>query len=336
MPARQLWLPALWGSLLLACLLLAGVVSAQDRPPRFEPGKFPGFPDFGGPKFGGPGKEGNFDPQRMFEQLFGQGGETDFADEELAKVEISLREEAELGRQGLDEVRRTLAARKVKLLERGSEVEYLSRLVELVRPHMTQAARYPKLRVYLMETGEAEAYAYPGGHLYFSRGLLDAAQCEAALVSVVGHELAHLDRGHLLRRAKQWKLAQQSLANPREGFSPDKMFQTLGMMQRLFQRPFGPDEELEADTDGIRWAYALGYDPRSVELVYVALGRRGEKGGADFMPAFLRTHPQSAERTANLRKTFNELTAADPTKELYLGRQNLARRLTRRQREFLD
>jgi predicted Zn-dependent protease len=200
---------------------------------------------------------------------------------------------------------------------------------------MTQASRYRKLHVYLVETGEAQAWSLPGGHILFSRGLVDAAQCEAALVATAGHELAHLDRGHLLRRTRQWKLAQKSFGEPAKGFSPESMVQMLGLMTQLFQRPFGPEEELDADRDGIAWSYRLGYDPRAVQLIFDALERNG-KGAGNIMPAFFRTHPLSAERRENLQKTFAEQVAAEPKDKLYLGRENLTRRLTRKQREFAE
>jgi predicted Zn-dependent protease len=268
----------------------------------------------------------------MFDRLFGPGGAA-ADDEALAKVEITPAEEARLGEQALEQLKRQLAPRGAKLHESGREAEYLARLVELVRPQMTQARRYRKLHVYLADTDDPGAWSLPGGHIAFSRGLMDAAGCEAALVVVAGHELAHLDRGHLLRRARQWKLAERSLRPDGDKPSPDRMFQTMSLMMQLFQRPFGPEEELEADRDGITWAWRLGYDPRAVRLIYEALEPRGPVA---MLPAFLRTHPLSAERQEHLRETITALSAAEPKARLYLGRENIVRRLTRKQREFAE
>jgi predicted Zn-dependent protease len=321
--------------LLLACTF--GVLAfphptiAQIRKPPLEPGKLPGFPGFPGFDPARPGEMPVFDPQKMFDQIFGREL-TEASDESLAKIEVTAAEEAKLGKQGLDAAKSQFAARRVELITRGKEVEYLSRLVEQVHPQMTQADRYRKLHVYLIDSSEAEAYSLPGGHVLFSRGLLEAAQCEAALVVTVGHELSHIDRGHLLRRTKQWKLAQQSF-QPGKAATPDKFMQMMSLMPRLFQRPFGPEEELGADRDGITWAYRLGYDPRAVQGIFEALEAKN-KNGINGLPAFLRTHPHSAERRENLQKTFVELAAADQRDKLYLGRENLDRRLTRKQREF--
>lgn len=297
--------------LMIALVLIAGTRSGFGQEP-------PAFP---------------FAPDKMFEQFFGRRGIAEVDDAELAKIEIGSDEEQKLGRQALDDLRRQLKLRKLKLVENGDDVRYLSRIVEIIRPQMTQAHRYRKLDVYLLESNDPDAYTLPGGHVLFSRGLLDAAQCEAALVAVAGHELAHLDRGHLLRRARQWKLAQKAGPGSGGAFTPEKMMQSVGLMQKLFQRPFGPEEELDADRDGIVWAYRAGYDPRAVELIYAAIEKR-QAGGANWMPAFFRTHPQSAERRENLAETLAALMAEEPQQKLYLGRENLARRQTRKQKEF--
>ena len=307
-----------------AALLLAASASAQNRPAG---NPFPA----GGFKLPA-GLPQEFSPDKFFEQMFGGGAALE-DEAALAEVEISWEEETKLGQQGLDDVRKRFAQQKIRLLDKGQEVQYLSRLVELIRLQMTQAKRYRKLQVYLADMDDPDAYTLPGGHVIFSRGLMDAAQCEAALVCVAGHELAHLDRGHLLRRSKQWKLAQQRLAAPAKNFSLDKMMQMNGLFMQLFRRPFGPEEELEADRDGITWAYHAGYDPRALVSIYQAFDAAG-KNPPDFMPAFFRTHPLTAERRENLTKTYADLQTAEPKANLYLGRENLTRRLTRAQREF--
>jgi predicted Zn-dependent protease len=317
---------------LAGLLALPVSLSAQNRGPKREPLDFSRIPGLPGFKPGKPGQMPEFDPQKMFDQMFGRGGEA-IDERALAKVEVSVEEESKLGKQALEAFRQQLSAQKIELVTRGKDVEYLTRLVELVRPRMTQANRYRKLHVYCMETDDPAAYSFPGGHILFSRGLVEAAQCEAGLVVTAGHELSHLDRGHLLRRTRQWKLAQQSLDGGQP--SPEKMLQMMSLMPRLFERPFGPDEELDADRDGITWAYELGYDPRAVRLIFKALGERG-KNGPEFLPAFLRTHPLTAERHENLHNTLTDLAAAKPNDGLYVGRENLRRRVTRDQRRFAE
>lgn len=276
-----------------------------------------------------------FDPDKFFQQLFGAAGGNLNDEAKLAKVEIPWDDEQRMGQQGYEELKQHLASKRAALVERGRDVEYLQKLAGLIQPQMQQAQRYRKLKVAVANLDIPEAYCLPGGRVFVTQGMLQACTCEAALMGVLGHELSHLDRGHLLRRMKQWKLAQEQFAQPAAGFTPDKLFSSLGTMQQLFRRPFGPQEELDADTDGITWTYRAGYDPRVLTEVYAAFEKAGFNQ-ADFLPAFLRTHPPSAERNQNLRATFDKLQVAAPNDKLYLGRENLTRRLTRQQREFAE
>jgi predicted Zn-dependent protease len=316
--------------LLLAALALFVVwlivisAAAGAEPPRFT------FPVDPGGKI-----PADFDPQKFFENFFGKAAGNVENDELLSKLEISWNEESRMGQQLLDDLKDRLAAQKKTIVERGRDVQYVAQLAALVQPQMKQAERYGKLHIHVANWGAPNAYALPGGHLIVAREMLEQAGCEAAIVCVIGHELAHLDRGHLLRRAKQWKLAQEQFARPPTEFSFDKMMSKFSQMQQLFRLPFNPEQEAEADRDGITWAYRAGYDPRAAEQVYDAMQAAG-LGTSEFMPAFLRTHPLTAERRESLRATYAELQAAAPTEKLYLGRENLVRRITRTQREFAE
>jgi len=319
-PVRESWGHYVWRfaveAIALVVAWLAAVSAAAGQQPR--------LPNFQ-----------QLNPDKFFEQFFGaKGGELN-DEARLAKVEISWDEEQRLGQQTFDEFKQRLLARKETLTDRGKEVEYLQKLTGVIRPQMQQAARYRQLKVFVTSWTKPEAMVSPGGKLIVTQGMLEACGSEAALVGVLGHELSHLDRGHLLRRMKQWKLAQQQFSQPVAGFSPDKLLGTMSTMQQLFRRPFGPSEELDADTDGITWTYRAGYDPRALTDVYTAFEKHG-MDQPDFLPAFLRTHPPSAERRENLHATLEKLQAAGPEAKLYLGRENLARRLTRQQREFAE
>ncbi len=304
--------------------LLVISAAASAEPPRLP------FPVVPGGKI-----PADFDPQEFFDSFFGKAVSNVENNELLNRIEISWNEESRMGQQLLEDLKERLAAQKKTIVNRGPDVQYASQLAMLIQPQMKQAERYSKLHIHVANWGSPNAYALPGGHLIVAREMLDRAGCEAALVCVIGHELSHLDRGHLLRRARQWKLAQSEFAKPPTDFSFDKMMGKFSQMQQLFRLPFNPDQEAEADRDGVTWAYRAGYDPRAVEQVYDAMQAAGV-AAPEFMPAFLRTHPLTAERRESLRIAYAELQAAAPSDKLYLGRENLSRRIPRSQREFAE
>ncbi|HUE73914.1 MAG TPA: M48 family metallopeptidase [Pirellulaceae bacterium] len=309
---------ARWSFAAILCLPL---VAAAQQPKLPIPGVQ------GVPK----GLEDFSEPQKFFEPFLGEnfGGKVDPA--ELDKVEFTWKEEQKYGAAQLEALRRDFKQRRIALTVKGKDAEYVARLVAAIRPRMRQHVRYQELHVYIAETDVTDAYTFAGGHLLVSRGMLEVVGSEAALVCVLGHELSHLDRGHLVRQPKQVKLAQKSLKSGERGFTFDDFVSKTRTMTGLFRPPFGPEEELQADRDGITWAYKLGYDPRALGDLFDHLAAKNNNPALAFMPAFLRTHPPSAERKEQVAAVFGELQGAEPRGELYLGRQNLQRQLTKEQ-----
>lgn len=270
------------------------------------------------------------DPSDMFERFFGGDREED--EKTLAKIEITPKEEQQLGETAVRSFLNYLKEQKIQVVSRGKDVEYLRRLVETIRPSMAQAERYRKITIYVVESPRVDARTLPGGTLFFFRGLLDNVESEAALVGVIGHELSHLDHDHLLVNIRRMKLAEQTLS-AQHGFSPDQFFKATTSMVRLWSRPFRPEDEKTADLDGARWAYRAGYDPREMVRVIAKIGEK-EKNQPLTMPSFLRTHPPSEERTKAVRELYEELQKDSPNEKLYIGKENLRRRVTRAEKEY--
>lgn len=271
------------------------------------------------------------DPQAFLNGLFGE--ETPEERQRLERVEISFDEEKKFGAAAAEQFREALGRQGIATAERGQDVEYLRRLVETLRPQMTHAERYRRLKVYVVDSPLTDARTFPGGTLFFFRGMLDFAENEAALAGVVGHELSHLDRGHLLLPLRRAKFAQTAFGG-QGGLSPEQFFASATTMMRTFTRPFRPEDEAEADLDGAAWAYRAGYDPREMGRLFLALHRRDAGKGPDFLPAFLRTHPFHMDRFRAIQARYDELRRAEPAERLYLGKINLERRIPRSQREF--
>lgn len=272
------------------------------------------------------------DPQAFFDQFFGHDRDVDR--EALAKIVVSRKEESQCGQRAFQAFQNALTRANIKIVGRGREVEYLKRLVEIVRPQMQNHDRYPNIRVYVADAPYPEAKCFSDGTLVFFRGLLQNAKSEATLVGVIGHELSHLDRGHLLERIRRVKLAQSTFSNP-AGLSPERFFQNGTMLMKMFMRPFRPEDEAQADRDGASWAYSLGYDPREMATLFVEFKKR-EPAFRAMMPAFLHTHPNPMDRRDAVIRQYDELQKATPKQDLYIGRENLRRRIPRSVREFAD
>ena len=270
------------------------------------------------------------DPQKIFEQFLGADSKEDRA--EIDKIQVGSRDESKIGETASREYLAGLRRKKIKVLTRGKDVEYLRQLIALVHPKMENAKRYKTIRVYLADSSETDARSFPGGTLIFYRGMLDFAENEAALVGVIGHELSHLDHGHQLYDAKRMKLMQNTFTSA-DGFSPDQFFRNGAMLMRSFSKPFRPEDEAAADDDGAQWAYELGYDPREMAKLFIRMHER-DRGAKAGVPTFLLTHPYHLDRYEAITNRYEELSKAAPKDVLYIGTKNLKMRVPRSVKDF--
>jgi predicted Zn-dependent protease len=271
------------------------------------------------------------DRQQMFEQFF--GGAAPAEDRaKIDKITIAPRRESQIGETASSLYIQELRRRRIKIITRGKDLEYLRKLVALVRPKMENASRYKKIKVYLVNSDETDARSFPGGTLIFYRGMLNFAKNEAALVGIIGHELSHLDHGHQLYDAKRAKMMQSTFSGG-NGFSPDQFFRNGAMLMRSFSKPFRPEDESVADSNGAVWAYELGYDPREMAKGFLRMHER-DRGAKANRPTFMRTHPFNLDRYQAVIERFKQLQATAPNDHLYLGAENLVERIPRSEKEF--
>lgn len=273
-------------------------------------------------------------PQAFFDQMF--GGQNQAVEKELAKVAISFDEENDAGEKMLQSYLNNLESQNIKVTSRGKDVAYLRRLVETLRPSLTNAKRYRRISVYLADSPETDARSFPGGRLVFFRGLLDIAGNEAALVGVIGHELSHLDHGHQLLNLRRMKLAQKTFGTDGADFSPQRFLVAGRMMSQMWAAPFRPQDESAADADGATWAYQAGYDPREMAKLFLKLHERDKDQPQNNWTGLFRTHPFHIDRYKAILARFDELQQATPKPDLYIGAENLKRRATREQNEFSE
>jgi len=280
-----------------------------------------------------PGDSSGMDPAKFFEQFL--GANSDLEQKKLESVEITWRDEQRFGNQALklfvDDMRR----KGVDVVSRGREVEYLECLVRELKPRMRNARRYRSIKVLLAETDDTDARCFPGGTLVIFRGLLKVVRSEAALVCILGHELSHIDHGHQLRHLKSMKLAQQTFTGQHGMFDVEKMMGNTMLIANLFARPFRPEDETQADADGVAWAYRIGYDPRELARLFLTMARRDQAQGEQ-VPMFFRSHPYHRDRYESVMDQYQRLQRADRRDDLYVGQKNLIELVPRSKRRYAE
>jgi predicted Zn-dependent protease len=148
------------------------------------------------------------------------------------------------------------------------------------------------------------ALSVPGGYVYVTRQLLTIMDDESQLAFALGHEVAHIAANHAHIRQ------QYAQRNPMGVFGaimgailgPSIFSNVLATRAKLDTLSFSREQEYQADTLGMRYMIAAGYDPAGAPGILAALSRasavearvRGRTNRQT--PEWASTHPVSENR----------------------------------------
>ncbi len=150
----------------------------------------------------------------------------------------------------------------------------------------------------IVDSEEINAWVTPENVIYVTTALCRILPEDDQLAAVIGHELAHLKRGHIIKRQALFALRDifGLVLSSLTGASAQDIYR-LGTNFALLK--FSRDQEREADFFGLYYAYLAGYDLDKVARTWVYLGAVLPRTKA---PPLLLTHPVTEERLARIRK----------------------------------
>ena len=151
------------------------------------------------------------------------------------------------------------------------------------------------------------AFATPGGYVYFTRGIMANFNSEADFAGVLGHEIGHISYRHCVSQQRNSILAQVGIMagiiiNPDLVAFADVASQGL----QLLLLKYGRDAEREADELGVEYSSKIGYDAKQMALFFKTLERQSAGTGAAELPEFLSTHPNPADRNVTVNRLAEE------------------------------
>jgi len=159
----------------------------------------------------------------------------------------------------------------------------------------------------ILDTPVVNAFAVPGGYVYFTRGILSYFNNEAELAGVMGHELGHVNARH---SAVQYSRAQFVTLGLGVGmiFS-EKFRQYAGLAQfgvsMLFLR-FSRDNERQADDLGVEYSMKSGYDANAMASFFDTLERMNPGSDRSGLPGWFSTHPNPVDRVGAVKRKTQE------------------------------
>lgn len=227
---------------------------------------------------------------------------------EAASADLSPAMEARIADEIVREIRRSAL-----LIDDAELSDYLNRLGQRL---VAAAPESPQqFRFFLIKDDSINASAFVGGVVIVHSGLILAAQSESEVASVLAHEIAHVTQRHIARMlAKQGQasipvLAALAVAILAARSSPDIASAAIATSQAAAiqsQLNFSRDAEREADRVGLQILDKAGFDPRGMPAFFERLQRASQvyESGA---PVYLRTHPLTFERIADVENRVEQL-----------------------------
>ncbi len=158
------------------------------------------------------------------------------------------------------------------------------------------------------------AFAWPGGFIGVHTGLILASESESELASVLAHEVSHVTQRHIVRLyATHSQTSAVALAglliailasrsNAAVSEAAIATTQAVGIQSQLnYTREF----EREADRIGMQTLTSAGFDVRAMASFFERL-QKANRLYDNNAPAYLRTHPLTTERIADIENRVTQ------------------------------
>ncbi len=228
------------------------------------------------------------------------------------REELSPLMERRLGEQIMRDIRRDR-----DYLDDAPVLEYLNNFgasLLAVRPEARGEAAYDYF-FFAVRDSTLNAFALPGGFIGVHSALVLAAQNESELASVMAHEIGHVAQRHIARMLGKQRqdslipLAGAVLAALAARASPDASAALLlggqGMaLQR--QLSFNRDAEREADRVGLAILREAGFETAGM-IAFFGRMQAASRAYTDSAPVYLRSHPLTTERMADIEARTRDL-----------------------------
>ena len=168
--------------------------------------------------------------------------------------------------------------------EKGMEMAKISH-----RPHLPFEFK-------ILDSPVINAFAVPGGYVYFTRGILAHFNNEAEFAGVLGHEIGHVTARHSARSQTKQIFSQVGLmATLILSPAARELAEPLSQGVQFLMLKNSREHESESDELGVEYSTAVGYDAHHMANFFNTLKRKQEDAGVS-IPEFQSTHPDPGNR----------------------------------------
>ena len=214
---------------------------------------------------------------------------------EMPKNKYAVEDDVKLGREAAAQ-----AEKEFPLLRDGEIEEYVNQVGQRIVSAIPAEFRQPQFRYTfrVVNAGEINAFALPGGPMFVNRGMIEAAKTEGEMAGVMGHEISHVVLRHATAQATEAQKFQigSILGQIAGGVIGGGLGDIIGIGSQIgfgagalkYSRKY----ESQADILGAQLIAKIGYDPRDLANMFRTIQEQGGRGG----PEWLSSHPDPGKR----------------------------------------
>jgi predicted Zn-dependent protease len=162
----------------------------------------------------------------------------------------------------------------------------------------------------ILDSPIVNAFAVPGGYVYFTRGIMAHFNNEAEFAGVLGHEIGHVTARHTAKQYSKQMLAQVLMIGGMVVSPTFAQFADLANtgLSLLFLK-YSRGHESESDRLGVHYSTEVGYDSHEMAGFFKTLSKLSEGSGS--IPSFMSTHPDPGDRFVNVNAHTDDIHKAN-------------------------
>lgn len=215
----------------------------------------------------------------------------------------SVQDQIKLGEQAASDIKKQFTA----LPDTDPRVQLLQKVAAKI------VATFPKDEPWhfsftLLQSSQVNAFALPGGPMFFFTGLVDKLTTEDELAGVIGHELTHVRKQH-------W-------ANMEASALRRRIFITIGLIllhvnyfgtqladlaDQMYTLQYSRGDEGQADEGGFAAMTTAGYNPAGMIDLFKLFEKMGSSG-----PEFASDHPSDNHRIQHIEDLIKKSNKTYP------------------------
>lgn len=208
---------------------------------------------------------------------------------EKQHVSISPSEEIRLGIESAPQMTMQMGGALPESDPRAKEVQRIGKL--LVDNSIAKKSPWKFQFHLLADTNTINAFALPGGQIFITLGLLNELQTEAQLAGVLAHEMGHVIERHAAQQMATNQFGQLLTVAVGTAVSDEsnRAYQIAAVVNQALQLKYSREDELEADTWGLKLMEVTGFDPKA--MIHVMKILKAASRGSGQTPDIFQTHP---------------------------------------------